>query len=313
MKRLGVFIYGAGRVGRSLARALEEADAAHSVQVTGAWNRTFARAVASSRMLAAPVSAGDALPEQLPASDVILACVVDDAILDVVSGLARHLTAKQTLLHTSGSLPANIMAVPGMSAHLGSCHPLQSLAEDLGNPGRLRDATFAVEGDDHAIQVATRLAFAVGGKPLRLAPGTKAYYHAAAVVAANYTTVLADAACTLLDAAGVESGTAIDILLPLLEGTLHNLRVMHSTQQDTKRGGDGWESISASLTGPVRRGDAGTIEQHLKAIDRLAKKRPDARDLPQLYRLLTRRAAEVAIRGGLDPGIADQVKRLTDD
>jgi predicted short-subunit dehydrogenase-like oxidoreductase (DUF2520 family) len=285
-----VFVWGAGRVGRSFARALSGVE---GIEVVGAWNRTFRRALESSQLIDTDVCAGDALPDTFQKADVVLLAVVDDAVVDTAKLLARHLGRRQTLLHTSGSLPSSVMDVEGMRATLGGCHPLQALADPNGDPEKLRGSTFAVEGE--GVEAARAIALAVGGKPLEIATEGKVAYHAAAVLSANYLTVLVDAACDLLESAGVPPKTGIDILLPLLQGTLDNLERCNA-------GDDGRRALAESLTGPVRRGDAGTIRAHRKALRKLP-----AKDLLPLYELLTARAAEVT--GRVDEDAAERVRK----
>lgn len=284
-----VFVWGAGRVGRSFARALVDAE---GMEVIGAWNRTFPRALRTSQLVDTEVSAGDALPDTFQKADVVLLSVVDDAVAESASLLAPHLGHRQVLLHTSGSLPSTVMAVDGMRARLGGCHPLQSLADPDGDPERMRGSTFAIEGD--AVDAARAIAEAVGGRPLEISTAGKVAYHAAAVVSANYLTVLTDVACDLLESAGVDAHTGIEILLPLLEGTVANLARCNAS-------GDGRAALAESLTGPVRRGDAGTIKAHRKAMRKLP-----AEDVLPLYDLLTARAADVTAR--VDEGAAQRVR-----
>lgn len=286
-----VFIYGAGRVGISLALAWRRAPDLH---VLGAWSRSWRGALAASQALPdLPVSSGDILPEQLPQADVILLSVVDDAVSTTAQRLAPHLRPDQLLLHTSGALPASALHAPDMRAACGGLHPLQSLASPSGDPHLLRGAFFAIEGHPDALHAAHTLAVAAGGEPVTLRSGRdKVLYHAAAVVAANYLTVLVDAAATLHAPLGIDARTSARMLSPLLHGTLAQLDA--SIQQADPD--DGRAAIARSLTGPARRGDQGTLDAHIKALERLARQNPDAADLPDLYRALLRRALEMARR-----------------
>ncbi len=312
MKKLRVFVYGAGRVGRSIARAIEHCEPHHNVEINGAWNRSFARAFETSRILNVETFAGDSIPEPLRQADVILLSVLDDTVVTTASLLARHIGARQVLLHTSGSLGGDAMQTPLLKAHQGSCHPLQALASSQGDPERLKGATFAIDGDEQAQKAALRIAQASGGKPLVLAPGQKALYHAAAVIAANYTTVLMDAARTLMEQAGVDAATSNEILLPLLTGTLHHIE--HHTQQQREVYTDdpnkaGHQALALSLTGPVRRGDTKTVRRHLKKLDALAKREESFADLPELYRLLARRGLALARHAELSSDAADSLEK----
>lgn len=297
-----VFLYGAGRAARSLGRAIEADQGRSGVQLNGAWNRSFPRALQTSQLLDVEVSSGDAVPEAMRKADVILLGVPDDAIAPVAALLAPHLGRRQVLLHCSGSLAGEVMRGAQMRCWLGSCHPLQALAQSEGDPEKLAGATFAIEGDPEAMEAARRLVQAVGGRPLELHHDHKALYHAAAVMSANYMTVLVDAACEMLGEAGIDATTSVDILLPLLRGTLDQLEAQHHRQaHDPDPDADpGRVALSHAITGPVRRGDVGTVARHLKALDKLAQQRASASDLPALYRLLGRRALRVVRREHLE-------------
>jgi predicted short-subunit dehydrogenase-like oxidoreductase (DUF2520 family) len=303
MKALKVFVYGAGRVGRSLGLAIEQ-DGAQPLQLCGAWNRSFSRALETSGLLDVEVSAGDAVPEAFTRADVIIMSVPDDAVVSTANALARHLGHKQILLHTSGSLACGVMASPLMKAKLGCVHPLQALARPGGDPGRLRGSTFAIEGEGSALEAARAVALAAGGTPVEIPSGAKVCYHAAAVVSANFITVLVDMAAELLSEAGVDASTGIEMLMPLLEGTLGNISELNRSLSAEGAEGAGLKALSQALTGPVRRGDVGTVKKHLKGIKRLAAKEPRAADLPDLYRLLAARATAISARGDLDEASA---------
>jgi predicted short-subunit dehydrogenase-like oxidoreductase (DUF2520 family) len=111
---------------------------------------------------------------------------------------------------------------------------------------------------------------------LEIRAADKPSYHAAAVIVSNYTVALAALAERLALAAGIPADAAGRIYLPLLEGTWRNLEMRGPTD---------------SLTGPIARGDAGTVRAHLEALD------DDAR---RLYAVMGLEALKVARSGGLD-------------
>jgi predicted short-subunit dehydrogenase-like oxidoreductase (DUF2520 family) len=99
-------------------------------------------------------------------------------------------------------------------------------------------------------------------------------YHAAAALASNYIVSAIDAAAQVLAGAGVSPTQAAQALVPLAEGALRNVAQKGTT---------------AGLTGPIRRGDAVTIQRHLDAL----REHPE---LAQLYRALALHAIEIATR-----------------
>jgi predicted short-subunit dehydrogenase-like oxidoreductase (DUF2520 family) len=224
-----VAIIGAGRMGRGLSLALQEA----GVEV-GLLDRTR--------------RAEDTLRAAL-----VLIAVPDDSIGTVAADLARGRAVGQrhVVLHLSGLLDRGALdPLADTGAALGSFHPLQSVADPSTASARLRGAFAGLEGDDRAVHAGERLAGALGMHPVRLAPGAKAAYHAGAVIASNYVVVLASVAEGLARKAGVSPAEARALYLPLMQGTVANLGL----------------GPAAALTGPVRRGDAATVRRHLAAL-----------------------------------------------
>ncbi len=151
------------------------------------------------------------------------------------------------MAHTSGALAGAVLAsAAAAGACVGSWHPLAAFAARGGPlPSGL---TFAVEGPAPLSAALHRLTAALGGRALDLQAADKPRYHLAAVLASNYSVVLAALATELLGDIGIAPPDALAALLPLLETTLVNLRA---------------QGLPGALTGPLVRGDAGTISRHL--------------------------------------------------
>lgn len=260
-------VVGAGRVGLSLARALVRSGAAVTV------------CVRTARALPPPLSpAGTEWSEAVSAASLIVLAVPDDAITVVADRLAREgmVRQKQVVLHTSGLLDRRALApLAATGAALGSWHPLQTFTEPSGDPDTLVDAPAVLEGDARAIAAARLLAAQCRMTPvLEIPAAAKPCYHAAAVFASNYLVVLADVAARLAHDAGLE--TDAGLFHPLMARTVANLASADP---------------AAVLTGPVRRGDAGTVQAHLAALDG---------DTRALYLALAREALRLAERSGVD-------------
>ncbi len=272
-----VGIVGAGAVGTTLGVALARAD----------WP---VRAVASRdpgrrerfRVLVPGARAFAEANALLDEVELVILAVPDDA-LPALAGTLR-LYSGQAIVHTSGALGAEVLA-PAMAAgtRLGAFHPLVSFADVERGVAALHGATVAIEGDDELLGLLADMAEAVGATPVRLSPGTKAAYHAAAVLAAGGFVALLDAIVELGRAAGLDEPGAVAIYGRLVEQTLGNARAL---------------GVAASLTGPMVRGDVGTLRRHL---DALAMHAPAA--LP-LYRAAAERELAIAEgRGALAPEV----------
>jgi predicted short-subunit dehydrogenase-like oxidoreductase (DUF2520 family) len=219
--------------------------------------------------------------------ELIVLAVPDDAI----GPLARtiRLYSGQALIHTSGALGAEVLE-PAMAAgtQVGSFHPLVAFADTERAVAALHGATVAVEGDDQLVALLGEMAEAIGAHAVRLAPGTKTAYHAAAVLAAGGFVALLDAIAELGRVAGLNEAGSLAVYGPLIEQTLGNARAL---------------GIRAALTGPITRGDVGTLEAHLAT---LAAHAPDV--LP-LYRAAAAREIALAMeRGALTPDVSERLR-----
>ena len=270
-----VGIVGAGAVGLALGIALDRAGwpvGAVASRDPGRRER-FRSRVGSARGFADAAALVDDV-------ELVILAVPDDVVPSLAATL--RLYAGQAIVHTSGLLGAEVL-LPALAAgsQAGAFHPLVAFADLDRALAALQGATIAIEGDDDLAAHLADMAEAIGGTPVRLAPGSKAAYHAAAVLSAGGVTALLDTIREIAVAVGLDEDGALRIYLPLLEQTVANARAM---------------GIAAALTGPATRGDAGTIGAHLAA---LAADAPDA--LP-VYRALLARSVSIAEqRGALSP------------
>ncbi len=219
--------------------------------------------------------------------ELIILAVPDDAVPAVAEGI--RLYSGQALIHTSGALGAEVLE-PAMAAgtQIGSFHPLVAFADLERAVAALHGATVAVEGDDQLVAMLADMARAIGADPVRLAPGTKAAYHAAAVLAAGGFVALLDAIAELGRVAGLDEAGSLAIYGPLIEQTLGNARAL---------------GIRAALTGPLTRGDIGTLERHLATLA------TDAPDVLPLYRAAAEREIALAeARGALTPDVSGRLR-----
>jgi predicted short-subunit dehydrogenase-like oxidoreductase (DUF2520 family) len=279
-----VGIIGAGAVGTALGAALHRA----GWPVVAVASRDEARRE-RFRSLVPGARAFVEAPAILDEAELIILAVPDDAIHVLVSEL--RLYGGQALVHTSGVLGGEVLE-PARAAgtQVGAFHPLVAFADTERAIDALRGATVAVEGDDQLAALLADMADALGATAVRLAPGSKAAYHAAAVLSAGGFVALLDAIAELGRAAGLDEAGALAVYGGLIEQTLGNARAL---------------GIRAALTGPMTRGDVGTLARHLEAMERLA---PAA--LP-LYRAAAEREIALAeSRGSLAPEAAESMRRL---
>jgi len=259
---LVVGVVGAGRVGAVLGAAL--AAAGHRVVATAAVS------AASRRRAALLLPGAEVRPADEVAGaarDLLLLAVPDDALPGVVTGLVTTgaLERGTTVAHTSGAHGVGVLGgVPGMALH-----PAMTFTGEAADLDRLPGISWGVTATDRIF--ATRLVADLGGVPEWIDEQSRPLYHAALAHGANHLVTLVNEAADLLRAAGVEQPRKV--LAPLLRAALDN----------TLRLGED------ALTGPVSRGDAGTVRKHL---DRMP-----AEAVPA-YLALARRTADRAIASG---------------
>jgi len=265
-------IVGAGRVGRALGKRLHELGWRIGAVVT--------RSASTARSAARAIGDGQAhaeLTRQVLGADVVLIATPDAAIGRVAANLAR-MGGKEwrgrVVLHTSGALDRSVLApLERRGAATGSMHPLQTFGR-TGLP-RLEGIVFAVEGSRAALREARHIVRDLGGVALDISGVSKPAYHAAGALVAGHMLGLIEAAMRILMRLGFTRSRAARALLPLVRQTLDNFERMGS---------------AASWTGPVSRGDYGTVARHVAALQEFPP------EFGAAYAALTRLGAAVLAR-----------------
>ncbi|NUR19857.1 MAG: DUF2520 domain-containing protein [Gemmatimonadaceae bacterium] len=273
-----VFILGAGRAGRGLSRALR----ASGVAVVGLHGR---RANGGAEK----ITAGP-LPDAVRRAKVVIVAVRDSQLGDALRELeSAGLATGAVVLHASGSAePPELDALRRAGHPAGTFHPLVPIADPARAAELFRGAFVGLDGDANASAAGERLAGALGARTLRIPRGEKAAYHAAAVIASNFPTVLAALAARLLVGLGVGEGDAWDAIRALMRGAVANL------DSDTP---------ARALTGPIARGDADTVRRHLAALG-------EQPEMLALYRGLSRIALEIARDGGTSEDALETIDEM---
>lgn len=265
---LDVAIVGAGRVGCSIGRALLARD--HRVVAVSVANQDSAR-----RVLDALGHVPIVEPEDAPlAANVVVIAVPDDALAQTARRVARGLCEGAVVLHTSGIHGVDVLAPCG--ENIAAIHPAQTVPEPSTD---LTGVYFGVTAPAHMREWAAWFVGELGGIAVDVPEERRALYHAALSMASNFTVALAaDSADLLQDPAALE---------PLLRQTIENV---------IRLGGD------AALTGPVVRGDAGTVRAHIAALT------AHAPHLLESYVSNARRVLDRAVKAGrLEPSKARSV------
>ncbi len=248
-------IVGAGKVGSVLARGLTD----RGYQLAGVVSNTLESASQLAGELG--TNARERAADLMQDAEILFITTPDRCIGEVAAQIARENGFKrgQMVLHTSGCLTAEVlMPAKEQGAWIGCMHPLQSFANKEHTSERLAGIYFAVSGQAEAIQQAEEIVNDLGGISFHILDTDKSLYHGAACIVSNYTVSLMHWASRLYGRFGLSSDEALTALLPLLEGTLQNIKDMGVVQ---------------GLTGPISRGDGITIKAHLEAFENEVDKR----------------------------------------
>ncbi|MGY1855097.1 Rossmann-like and DUF2520 domain-containing protein [Modestobacter sp. SYSU DS0290] len=269
--RLRVGVLGAGRVGAVLGAAL--AAAGHDV-VAASGLSAATRERAARLLPGVPLRPAD---EVVAASDLVVLAVPDDTLRGLVAGLAEtgRWRRGQLVFHTSGAHGLAVLEPAEQAGVLPlALHPAMTFSGGPEDAQRLTASPFGVTSRPEHRAVAETLVLEMGGEPFWVAEADRRLYHAALVTGANHLVTLVAEAADLLRTAGVDAPARV--LGPLLTAALDN---------GLRRGDRG-------LTGPVSRGDVGTVRDHLAA---LAERAPDS---VEAYVALARRTTERALAAG---------------
>ena len=282
--RLGIGVVSAGRVGAVVGAAW--AAAGHRVAATSGVSKASVDR-AAELLPGVPLLAPDAV---VAGADLALLAVPDDVLPGLVRGLAAAGSFRpgQIVVHTSGAHGVGVLAPATEHGVLPlALHPVMTFTGRREDVARLAGCCVGVTAaaDETADEAAADIGFNVGAalvvemgaEPVRVAEEVRPLYHAALAHGANHLVTLVRDCVQTLERAGIRP--AERLVAPLLSAALDN----------ALRHGD------RALTGPVARGDVGTVRKHL---DELTVVDPE---LAQTYRALARRTAHRAADAGLLP------------
>ncbi|WP_296665982.1 DUF2520 domain-containing protein [Demequina sp.] len=271
--RLRVGVVGAGRVGTVLAAALRQAG--HEVVAASGVSDASVDRI-ETMLRGVPNVPPD---EVVKAAELVLLTVPDDEIGPVAAGLAKLGVWRpgQLVIHTSGRHGISVLAdAVGPGIVPLAIHPAMTFTGTSMDLARLVDAVFAVTAPPGMLPIAQALVVEMGGEPVCIEEWDRPLYHAALVHGANHVVTAVTQASAMLARIGIEEPGRV--LGPLT----------HASVDGALRDAPG---AVASLTGPVVRGDAGTVAAHLQALET----QPEARFA---YRAMARATADLALRGG---------------
>jgi len=243
---LKIGFIGAGTTGTALAVRLSQ----KKCPVVAVSSRTLSSAQKLARLVP-NCRVCHSAQELVDAVELVFITTPDDVIAQVCGEVQWH--KGQSVVHCSGAHSVDILEPANrLGAAVGSFHPLQTFADVNQAIENLPGSTFALEAEQSLLSTLKELTTLLNGNWVELKPGDKVLYHAAAVFACNYLVTLVKLALDLWQDFEISPKQATKALLPLLRGTINNIDNI---------------GLPNCLTGPIARGDLGTIERHLNALE----------------------------------------------
>jgi len=247
-------VIGTGKLGITLPRLMVDAG---QVRVRQIFNPNLQSALKAAHFIGDGSTGPDHVVtelDHLAAADLWLLAVPDSQIEPVAADLGELALPwdRSMVFHCSGILGArSLKALATRGACTASVHPAHSFADPRRSLSSFAGSFCSIEGDPKAIALLINLFEAIGGRVLIINSDAKPLYHGAMTVASNHLVALLESSLRLLEAAGIERDTGLQLIAPLVRQTADNVFAADTTD---------------ALTGPILRGDADTIDQHLQSI-----------------------------------------------
>ena len=235
-----IIIVGPGRAGGAMAVASHLA----GHDIVGVYARRPDDQIVATQV----ARVAEPIGTDLPAADLIVVAVHDDALTSVAEQLAPVAGKVTGAVHLSGLVATSALEPLSLvGVDIGAFHPLQTLPSWKIGARSLAGAHVAVTAGEALGGVLVELADSLGAKAFHLADEVKPLYHAAAAASANYVVAALALAGTLFEAANVDQSVS----RPLVESVVANAFDL---------------GAAVSLTGPIARGDIGTVATQIRAI-----------------------------------------------
>jgi len=281
---LNIGFIGAGTVATALATSLS--NKGYPVIAVSS------RSADSAKKLAGLIRGCNACSGSQEVSDtagLIFITTPDDAIASVASQVEWR--PGQYVIHCSGADSSDTLKpAREAGATVGVFHPLQTFAIASQAVDNIPGTTFAIEAEEPLLSMLKEMATSLGGNCVEIKAGDKVVYHAAAVFACNYLVTLVKLSTDLWQTFGIPREQAVRALMPLLRGTINNIDAI---------------GIPQCLSGPIARGDTGTIKKHLTALQKAAP------ELVSAYRELGLKTIPIArAKGKIDDKQAEELEAM---
>jgi predicted short-subunit dehydrogenase-like oxidoreductase (DUF2520 family) len=251
-----IAIVGPGRLGSALALELRRAGYRIS-QIVSRNSRASRR---KARALAKRVHAESSVTGERIEADLVWLCVPDREIARAARQLAAVTEWRDKVaFHSSGALASDELSVlRRRGVAVASVHPLMTFVR--GSVPSLKGVPFALEGDPAALRVARKIVRDLGGEAFSISKSRKSAYHAWGGFTSPLLIALLVTGEKVARAAGLSAADARRKMLPIVRQTLANYAKL---------------GPAGAFSGPIVRGDARVVRQHLKELRKI----PAAREV----------------------------------
>ena len=285
-----IALIGPGRLGQAVTALLRQ----KGYPITAIVGRDRERTHTAARFIGAELMATTDL-HRCTAATIIIIATPDDQLAATALQLQQQVKLRPDamLVHCSGMHPAAILKQDPATTQLTlAMHPLQTFASGEQGIKSLPGCFFSLEGEQKAIERGQQLVTDLGGEAFTIEAQSKVLYHAAACMVSNFVTTILDSAGQVLSSCNPEQQIPLKVLGPLVRTAVENSLTL---------------GTEAALTGPIVRGDSGTIERHM---EQLQQHQPH---LVELYRHLAVETTHLAQRSQRlsDEGAAQLIKLLS--
>lgn len=279
-KNLKIAIIGAGRLGTAVGYYIAEKKTKKIkiTAVSAATNKTINRAKKTFGQYKNNILFTNNNAEAAAKANTIFICTPDDIITSACESIydKQKKGGQKTIIHFSGSKSLKeLECAKKIGDTIGSMHPLKSFASIQTAIKTLKGTEYGITYiDKKGEDIIKLLINTLGGNSIFVKDELKPIYHAAACIASNYLVALIDYAVCMNEKIGISPQQSGRGLMSLIRGTVENIEKM-----GTKK----------ALTGPIARGDTGTIKDHLNMFEKVMEKKDE-----QIYKMMGKKTAEMA-------------------
>jgi predicted short-subunit dehydrogenase-like oxidoreductase (DUF2520 family) len=278
-KNLNISIIGAGRLGTTVGFAIAEKNHKNIkiVSIATPSQKSIKRAKGIFKDKTKNIIFTNDNAVAAKKANTVFICTPDDLISKVCKNLYKDKTGNgKIIIHFSGSKPLNVLKKAKENGdHIASIHPLKSFASIPEAIKTLKGTEYGITYTDKKGEWATKeIVKLLKGNSIFVKDEAKPIYHAAACIASNYLVTLINHAVYINEKIGIEPQASTRGLLNLIEGTVENIKKIGAKK---------------SLTGPIARGDTGTIKAHIKMFDKIIEKK----DM-EIYKVMGKKTADLA-------------------